>query len=451
MSMAPVADVLHVVSPAVADVLVASVWQSLLLTGAVALCFRLIPRVPAGTRSGLWTAVLVLIVLLPAISMLVPHSFGIHGRAVHVAADWSLSVVCFWALLSLFRLGQLGLSAARLRTLTQSAEPVELDVAIAPLLKLGSRTVLLCSSSLVDRPSVIGFLRPRILLSPELLRSLSGAELEQIVLHEMEHLRRGDHWTNLLQQVSLVLLPWNPAVLWLNRRLSLERELACDDGVLRATKARKTYAACLVRLAEESMIRRGLSLTLGVLGPFEARARESELVKRVRRILTPTEPGVAPGFLRVAIGGVLAGALGLSLLLARSPRLVEFGSGQTTVAATVAGADPAEAPALAVDRTDGADGSRATLVKAVVPGSSRARCVMTRAVVTQSALHKVAVHLAVHHGARRMVRPAPAVEVPVWRERIPITRPVLTLASIEDSQQLYAAVPWQGGWLLIQL
>src|SRR5215469_4983121 len=297
--MTPAIDVLHVISPAIADLLVASVWQSVLLTAAVALCVRSVRGVSAGTRFGLWTAVLLLIVLLPVASMFVPHTATAStSRAVHLARDWSLGVVCFWAALSLFRAVQLCLSAVRLRTLAQNAEPVEVDSAIASLLNAGSRKAVLCASEQVDRPSVVGFFRPRILLPPDLLATLSEPELEQIVLHEMEHVRRGDHWTNLLQQVSLVLLPWNPAVLWLNRRLCFERELACDDGVLRATKARKTYAACLVRLAEDSMLRRKISLALGFLGAFSSRARESELVTRVRRILTIAEPGRGPKFLR---------------------------------------------------------------------------------------------------------------------------------------------------------
>jgi hypothetical protein len=250
----------------------------------------------------------------------------------------------------------------------------------------------------------------------------------------MEHLRRGDHWTNLLQQVSLVLQPWNPAVLWLNRRLCFERELACDDRVMRATKARKTYAACLVRLAEHSMLRRGISLTLGVLGPFEARARESELVTRVRRILTAAEPGAAPKFLRAATGVVLAGALGLSVLLARSPRLVDFASAPDTVAA----ADSLEAPAMQVNRTDL---PRPTLVKAVVPGPSRSQAVTTRSMRKQPARHRTL----------RAAEHAPVVRVPVWRNGAPLAQPVITLTAAEDSQNLYAAVPWQGGWLLIQL
>jgi hypothetical protein len=309
------------------------------------------------------------------------------------------------------------------------------DPTIASLLQFGSNQVQLCTSELVDRPSVVGFFRPRILLSPDLMESLSRPELEQIVLHEMEHLQRGDQWTNLLQQASLVLLPWNPAVLWLNRRLCFERELACDDRVMRATKARKAYAACLVRLAENSMLRRGISLTLGALGAFESRARESELVTRVRRILTMAEPGAAPKFLPVVTGAVLAGALAFSVLLARSPRLVDFGNAPATVAA----AGSFESPTIAVNRTNG---PRPTLAKAVMSGPSSAR-----AVLTTSVLHK----RPVRRRTLRTTQSAPAMQVPIWRDRTMAARSVVTLTSAEDSQKLYAAFPWQGGWLLIQL
>jgi beta-lactamase regulating signal transducer with metallopeptidase domain len=437
--MTPAIETLHIVSPAVADLLVASMWQSVLLTGAVVLCVHHVRGMSAGTRFGLWTAVLVLIVLLPVISVLVPQTVGGGSRTVHLASDWSLALVCSWAVLSLFRAVQLCLGAGRLWTLARSARPVEVDATIAPLLEAASRRAVLCTSEQVDRPSVVGFFRPRILLPPDLPGNLSQSELEQIVLHEMEHLRRGDHWTNLLQQLSLVLMPWNPAVLWLNRQLCFERELACDDGVLRATKARKTYAACLVRLAEDSMLRQKISLALGVLGAFESRVRESELVTRVRRILATPEPGRGPMFLRAATATVLVGALGLSFLLARSPRLVDFATSPMTVAATGLSETQTFGPTLTVSRTEGA---KLTLAKAVVSGPRRAR-----PVVITTSLHK-------HAPQRRTLRAAesgPAIEMQVWRESVHVARPGITLTSAEDSQRLYAAVPWRGGWLLFQL
>ena len=105
--------------------------------------------------------------------------------------------------------------------------------AVAGLLGGSGRRAELCLSDEVDRPSVVGFFRPRILLTPELFACLSAAELEQVVLHEMEHVRRYDDWTNLLQKLSLALVPLHPVLLWVERRMCLERELACDDRVMR--------------------------------------------------------------------------------------------------------------------------------------------------------------------------------------------------------------------------
>ena len=436
--MHSVFGVLHSVSPAIADLVVASVWQSLLLTGIVALCLRLIPGLPAGTRSGLWTALLVLILLLPAITVLVPHTGAAEGHAVHLENRWSLGLACLWAMLSLFRAAQLCLSAFRLRTLVKNSTPVEPDPTIAPLLKTGSRRVLLCTSQQIDRPGLVGFFHPRILLRPELLESLPQPELEQIVLHEMEHLRRRDDWANLLQLVCLMLLPWNPAVLWVNRRLCLECELACDDAVLRATTARKAYAACLVRLAEDSMLRRSISLALGALGRFERSARESDLLKRVRRILTVPELGNKPRFLRTATTAVLFVALSGSVLLARSPLLVDFGPGQATLAA----AAPSDASALPVGQMASA---RPTLVKAIMPGTTNLRPALATPVTLQK-------RPAVRHRAPRPVTGrAYTTSIPIWHSATPLPRAVITLTSVQSSQRLYAAVPWQGGWLLIQL
>jgi bla regulator protein blaR1 len=385
--------------------------------------------------------VLVLIVILPVVSMLVPQAgAGSTRGAVHLASDWSLGVVCFWTVLSFFRAVQLCVSVARLWTLAQNAEPVELDATIVSLLKVGSREAVLCTSEQVDRPSIVGFFRPRILLPPDLLATLSKPDLEQIVLHEMEHVRRGDHWTNLLQEVSQVLMPWNPAVLWLNQRLSFERELACDDGVLRATKAHKAYAACLVRLAEDSMLRRKISLALGFLGAFGSRARESELLTRVRRILTIAEPGRGPKFQRAATAAMFIGALALSISLARSPRLIDFANSPTTVAAASFPEMQAPTPTASASLTAG---TTLTLTKAVVSDRKQ-----TRPAVTAASLHKHIV--AVRHHTLRAAQTDPPIEVQVWRESVRVQRPVVTLTSA-DSQQLYAAVPWRGGWLLFQL
>jgi len=210
------------------------------------------------------------------------------SSALHIDERISLALIGLWAAASLFRAAELIRSAFYLRGIARSSIRIAPDPAIETLLQSGQRQVTLCVSTEVDRPSVVGFFSPRILVPATLLDRLTTAELLQIVLHEMEHIRRRDDWTNLLQKLSLVLFPLNPVLVWVERRLCLERELACDDRVLRTTGARKAYAVCLASLAEHTLVRRGVSLALG------AWERRPELVRRVHRILTSSGRTMRP-------------------------------------------------------------------------------------------------------------------------------------------------------------
>jgi len=126
---------------------------------------------------------------------------------------------------------------------------------------------------------------------------------------------------NLQQKIALVVFPLNPALAWVERRLCFERELACDERVLRATGAPKAYAACLATLAEHRLQRRGLGLALaiGVLG------RESELGQRVRRILRRGTQ-MKPLHARLVLGGAMLGLVVAATGLERCPQLVGFSS-----------------------------------------------------------------------------------------------------------------------------
>jgi hypothetical protein len=173
---------------------------------------------------------------------------------------------------------------------------------------------------------VIGFFAPKILIPGWLLGKLSAAELKQIVLHEAGHLGRADDWMNLLQKIALVIFPLNPALAWVERRLCFERELACDERVLRETGAPKAYAACLATLAEYRLGRRGVALALGALG------RESELAQRVGRILRRGEL-MKPLHAKLVLGGAMLGLLAGVAGLERCPQVVGFAA-TTRVATT---------------------------------------------------------------------------------------------------------------------
>ena len=319
--MSPFFQLFSNLSAQATGALVSAVWQGALLAALVGLSLRLFPRLSPAVRSIIWLNVFIVLAFLH----LVPFALGsspaprLASHAVFLDSRWSLAVAGIWLALSAFRAVQLVVSALHLHALSGRAVPVDTDPELDPLLVAPfNRRVRLCASIEVARPSVLGFFRPRILVPPAVLDGLSPDELRQIVIHEMEHLRRGDDWTNLLQKLALVVFPLNPALLWVERQLCTERELACDDRVLRSGSGRKAYALCLTHLAEFALIRKGFSLALG------AWERRPELVRRVQRILSQPVRTMGRKPALIVSGALLSGVFACTLTLAHTPQLVAF-------------------------------------------------------------------------------------------------------------------------------
>ena len=146
------------------------------------------------------------------------------------------------------------------------------------------RPVSVLVSQQLEVPTAIGFGKPAIILPAWLLESTPPEELKYIVLHELAHLRRRDDWTNLAQKLVKALLFFLPSVWWIERRLSLDREMACDDAVLAHSGTPLGYAECLARVAERSFLRRQLALAQAAVG------RMRQLTTRVAVILDPDRP-----------------------------------------------------------------------------------------------------------------------------------------------------------------
>jgi beta-lactamase regulating signal transducer with metallopeptidase domain len=442
------------VSRVVANSFVSGLWQGIVLALGVGLCLRLVPRTTASVRFVIWTAVFAVLAVLPLVhaSSLNPNGgMAGHGTVVHVDVRWSFAIATIWLIASLVRAVQLAMSAVRLRGIWKRAKPVKGCDAV--LSAAGIRGVEVCTSNDVDRPSVIGFFSPRILIPEELFDHLTTAEFGQIVLHEVGHLRRGDDWINLLQKLSLVVVPLNPVLIWIERRLCLERELACDDDVLRLTKAPKAYATCLTNLAEHRLGRRAAALSLG------AWERQSELVRRVQSILRGAQ-GMGRTQARVVTTVLVLGLLGGSAELARCPQFVSFSRSAlplTDQAQSFSGAgsgagamyQPAAFHQSRNAAGEAAGGARQTLLKATMPVDSGVRPVSQPTVkhrrgVAAPAVHRTRVDRASMERSRGwMVLTSwdgferPGMVVSVTQERVVFTS--------------YAAVPTAGGWLVIQL
>ncbi len=93
--------------------------------------------------------------------------------------------------------------------------------------------------------------RPRLLLPSELWGAMSTDERTSLLLHELAHLKRRDHWVRWLELIVGGLYWWHPAVWSIRRFLREAEEQCCDAWVVWAMpQGAKTYAAALLTALE---------------------------------------------------------------------------------------------------------------------------------------------------------------------------------------------------------
>ncbi len=114
---------------------------------------------------------------------------------------------------------------------------------------IAGRPATLVTSSDVYCAAVLGLNPPLIAVAPDAIDRLTDEELDQIVLHEYAHIQRRDDLAIVAQRIISAVAGLHPAVWWLDRALTIDREVACDDWVVTYAGARTRYAQCLVKLA----------------------------------------------------------------------------------------------------------------------------------------------------------------------------------------------------------
>ena len=280
-----------------------SLWESALLAVVVLAILRVVPNASATTRYAAWCAALIASLLLPlaAISQVTvqrsqaAHSTYTAWTEAHAKTTFANTPVSknlpvrtattqnspakpppslrlpdrlrfslpeyivmplfgIWVLAAILLLVRLAINLYRLERLKGDALPLPVDyrerLAQWRIADKGGRDVRLCVCDRIEVPVAVGLFDSMILIPQHLLDSLSQEEVDQIMLHELAHLRRADDWTNGLQRVIQALFFFNPAVLYIAQQLDLEREVACDDWVVRQTERVRPYASCLTKMAE---------------------------------------------------------------------------------------------------------------------------------------------------------------------------------------------------------
>jgi len=361
-------------------------WKSIVVMGAAALVTQGMRRASAAARHLVWTLALAALLVLPAAMLLLPAAevavlpapaaelraqgqtppaapadrspappeqvapgayptpFGLGlsagvGARSPVSAAASSSRTPFW--LTLWTAGvllvalRLGAGYAWQAASARRSERIVADAwrmlagRLARLLGLRSEPPLLRASS-AAMPMAWGVFRPVVLL-PGGADAWPDERREVVLLHELAHIRRRDCLTQAIAQAACAVYWFNPLVWLAARRLRAERELACDDLVLRSGAEGPSYAAHLLELARTLRDVRGGGLAT------VAMARRSELEGRLLAILNPAQNRRTPGR---RLSTVLATSLALGLLPLAAVRPVA-GAAPAVVLSTVS---PSEIP-----------------------------------------------------------------------------------------------------------
>jgi beta-lactamase regulating signal transducer with metallopeptidase domain/Tfp pilus assembly protein PilF len=226
---------------------------------------------------------------------------------------WAIGVAVF-AVRMAWGCGQV----AKLRRGGASADAGILETAnrVAQRMGLDRATQVLVSDG-TGGPSVVGWLRPVILLPACAISGLSAEQLEAVLAHELAHIRRYDALVNLAQMAIETVLFYHPAVWWVSHRIRQERELCCDDLAVRMCADALCYARALTVLE-----RMRLEAPAAALG-----ATDGSLRHRIERIVgvSRQEYGAPRGAEVVAAALVIAGlAFGLHSARAQQSSGIDY-------------------------------------------------------------------------------------------------------------------------------
>lgn len=364
---------LELISEIILPRLLAASVQSLLVVLAVLLLCRLLPRLSASARAGLWWLVALQLVvgvlwssplalpLLPAdsVQQAIPQAVplasmagqtgspveiaGLEGAVpLQTAATWSWPIALAWA----WMLGFAFMIARTLRGYLATRQLLRQshachDRSLLHALQLAAeahglhKTLQLRLSSTIDSPQLIGPWNPVLLLPHDHARSMHADELDMALTHELVHLQRGDLWWGLLPAVAQHVFFFNPLAHFAAREYALAREAACDAAVIAGNRhCAHEYGRLLVRLGVAPRPSAGLasaSPTFHILKRRLLMLQNTATTPRVVALLvigTVAVLGVMPYRITAATAPVLAPTARLATAVA-TPAVVP-------VAATVA-------------------------------------------------------------------------------------------------------------------
>lgn len=224
---------------------------------------------PTAPRRWIWCLAIALSVLTPA-TYQAKHNMPV---AAEVAGDPS-----WWALIGTYDplIGKLWMGASALLALWGLLTVVRVSLLPRKATIVDGVPIVVTDSL---GPAAVGFWRTRVVV-PRWVLAMPGAQRKYILQHENEHLRAHDTHLLFVTSLALILTPWNVALWWQLRRLSLAVEVDCDNRVVAALGNPSLYGNLLFAVAQASS--HGPRLQPGLLG-------KGMLERRLTALLAPAQ------------------------------------------------------------------------------------------------------------------------------------------------------------------
>ncbi len=148
--------------------------------------------------------------------------------------------------------------------------------------QITSKRVSVRISNIIFSPLMTGVIKP-VLLLPDV--ALTDEQLENVVLHEMTHYKRGDVLVKWFSLIVKSIHFFNPAVYFICRQLDEECEISCDAAVVKdmTRENEMSYVNTIIALLTENTSK-CVPLTTGMAGNKETLKKRFLLIKNKKRI-----------------------------------------------------------------------------------------------------------------------------------------------------------------------
>lgn len=339
---------MHSLACALAAYAVNASWEIPLLACAGWVASRWVRRCGPRAEHQVWTAVLVLGIVVPmgpwlaspgtlpgaagagaaSVGMSLAGGSGtLRGGAV-VLPEWLLgTIAALYGCCVLVALGRLLLRLRRTAWLVTRSRELTLPAEAAAvweqaISRFAVRGVEVRCSEQVGGVAAVEWRRTLILVAPGFVERCSRDDFRSALGHELAHLERHDPWKNLLYEAAGVLAAFHPVLGMVKARVGRSREMVCDAMAVERLVEVKAYRQSLLRLAQ-GMVER-VPAGVPVLGLFDGNALEERMMRMKTDSVAMSRP-VRAGL--VAAATVLLAMTAASGALAKGVAAADHGAG----------------------------------------------------------------------------------------------------------------------------